>query len=522
VYADEPSPLGKASESPVNMEMSNSQLRFSAPIAMGNERGITISGNDTLYALNTVAFSGLITGNGKLIKTGAGKINFTKQNTYSGGTLIKEGIVTFADNNNPLGSGLISFGGGRMTLFDNSGNTETFSTPIDIPTGVTAAIDLDSRMVFPSNLTGGGVLNLFTPFVRADLKGNWAAFAGTINVTTDADGGDFRVTNSYGYGNALVTLGAGVSAYPNGNYTVTYGALASTVATSKITTPFTVGTKNTNASFAGLIQGTRAVTKSGTGAWTLSNANTYTGVTNIDGGSLYVVNTTGSATGTGNVTVKSTGTLGGTCTVSGSVTVQANGTLAPGGTSTMGTLNIGTNLIINSQGVLSVRVNADANTSDVVNVTGATALTGITLNITKSSGTYNAGDKFKILNCSNISATVSQIVPAKPGTNLDWDLTELSTTGTVKVIDAPSALPTELSSDLKIYPNPFDSFLVLNTADIMTYNLRITNVSGQIIYQANNITSPAISIDSSGYKPGMYLVEVTSQGKAAINKVIKL
>ncbi len=92
----------------------------------------------------------------------------------------------------------------------------------------------------------------------------------------------------------------------------------------------------------------------------------------------------------------------------------------------------------------------------------------------------------------------------------------------IKVIDAPSALPTELSSDLKIYPNPFDSFLVLNTADIMTYNLRITNVSGQIIYQANNITSPAISIDSSGYKPGMYLVEVTSQGKAAINKVIKL
>ena len=53
VPAGQASPLGAASEAPANLLMSNSLLQFSAPISMGFERGITISGNDTLNALNT-------------------------------------------------------------------------------------------------------------------------------------------------------------------------------------------------------------------------------------------------------------------------------------------------------------------------------------------------------------------------------------------------------------------------------------------------------------------------------------
>jgi autotransporter-associated beta strand protein len=90
-----------------------------------------------------------------------------------------------------------------------------------------------------------------------------------------------------------------------------------------------------------------SLTKTGTGAFTLTGANTYTGGTTVNGGSLFVNNTTGSGTGTGNVTVTAIGaaigTLGGNGTISGLVTVNGGATLAPGptGDGSTGILNTG-------------------------------------------------------------------------------------------------------------------------------------------------------------------------------------
>ncbi len=70
--------------------------------------------------------------------------------------------------------------------------------------------------------------------------------------------------------------------------------------------------------------------KVGTGTLTLTGANTYSGGTTISGGTLLANNTSGSATGTGVVTVNSGGTLGGSGSVVGTVTVNSGGTVAPG------------------------------------------------------------------------------------------------------------------------------------------------------------------------------------------------
>lgn len=521
VYAAMPSPLGEASASPSNFYMSDSQLRLISPIAMGFERGITITGTDTIYALNTVAFSGLITGTGKLVKTGAGRLNLSNQNNFTGGTIIKEGSITFADNNNPLGTGLITFAGGNMVLSNNSYNTETFSTPIEIPTGVTAGVDLDSRMIFSSTLTGGGTLNLWSPFVRADLKGNWSAFSGTINVITDSDGGDFRITNSFGYPNALVTLGTKVNAYLNGSYSVTYGALSSTAIDAKVSTPFTVGTKNTNAAFAGLITGTGTVNKRGTGIWTLSNANTYTGVTTVEAGTLALANTTGSATGTGTVTVRSTATLAGTGSISGSVAVQANGTISAGIMTTNGTINIGTNLTLSNGAILSAKLNADINTCDVINVTGNTVLSGAILNLTKRSGSYSVGDRFKLLNCNNITGTISQLIPEKPGEGLYWDLSDFFNSGTIKISETPSAVQQTGYENCKAYPNPFSGSFRIQLPEASSQYLKIFTLSGQLVYCDMNATGPDYDIDLSSVATGIYLVEIGGINGNNIQKVSK-
>ena len=84
--------------------------------------------------------------------------------------------------------------------------------------------------------------------------------------------------------------------------------------------------------------GSQGLYKSGAGTLNLGGANTYTGVTVVSAGTLLVSNSSGSATGTGAVSVASDGTLGGTGWVDGAVSV-AGGTIAPG--SSTGVLSVG-------------------------------------------------------------------------------------------------------------------------------------------------------------------------------------
>lgn len=74
-------------------------------------------------------------------------------------------------------------------------------------------------------------------------------------------------------------------------------------------------------------------------------ANTYTGGTTVQSGTLLVNNTSGSGTGTGAVTVNSGGTLGGSGFINtGANNVTVGGTIAPGSAAnTIGTLTLTTN-----------------------------------------------------------------------------------------------------------------------------------------------------------------------------------
>ena len=113
------------------------------------------------------------------------------------------------------------------------------------------------------------------------------------------------------------------------------------------------------------------LTKEGTGTLKLSGANTYTGGTTENTGTLLVNNSSGSGTGTGSVTVVSGATLGGTGSLTGAVTVT--GKIAPGDGG-IGTLNTGA---VTWNGAASAGVNTDwtfnlgsGTASDKLNITG--------------------------------------------------------------------------------------------------------------------------------------------------------
>ncbi|MCX5674772.1 MAG: autotransporter-associated beta strand repeat-containing protein [Planctomycetota bacterium] len=115
-------------------------------------------------------------------------------------------------------------------------------------------------------------------------------------------------------------------------------APTATVNVSAVVKPGSVVVDNsmTNYEFtgAGSIDGPCNLTKIGEGTLVLSASNTYTGGTEVSGGTLLVENTAGSATGTGAVTV-SAATLGGTGFIKGPVTLTGDATLTSTGTLTI-------------------------------------------------------------------------------------------------------------------------------------------------------------------------------------------
>src|SRR6185295_3259639 len=125
--------------------------------------------------------------------------------------------------------------------------------------------------------------------------------------------------------------------------------------------------------------------KSGSGTLTLTQPNPYTGTTTVNTGTLLISNTTGSATGSGAVTIAFNGTLKGPGSISGNLIVS--GTIAPG--SSPGTQNTGSQTW-NGGGNYIWEINdvdAGAGTDpgwDLANITG-----GLTNNST-------TGNKFNI------------------------------------------------------------------------------------------------------------------------------
>jgi autotransporter-associated beta strand protein len=130
---------------------------------------------------------------------------------------------------------------------------------------------------------------------------------------------------------------------------------------------------------SGTITGTTGLLKEGSGTLSLHGANSYSGNTTVNAGELSVRNSSGSATGSGSVSVAALAKLSGNGRIGGAVAVAAGGVVMPGvGT---GTLRIDKDLVLDGA-VLKFDLGT---TSDRLTVAGDLDLGG-SLEITDAGG----------------------------------------------------------------------------------------------------------------------------------------
>ncbi|MFD0893914.1 autotransporter-associated beta strand repeat-containing protein [Luteolibacter ambystomatis] len=301
-----------------------------------------------------------------LRKLGPGTLTLSAINAYTAGTIIDAGTINLTTGG---GSGAIrgnvtinagatlkvsvadalgynqNFRTGNLTL--NSGTIDIQHTGNNSPTSVGIT------------LAGGTITGMAGS--KMDLRNNGA---GDTSVTTNASATTSTIS--------LTTLG--MAGQTNTTFTIAAGTTASGI-------DLLVSANLVNTAGAGVaVTPSYNVVKAGAGHMRLAGANTYTGTTTINAG-----------------------TLSGTGSATSALTVNAAGTLAPG--SGIGTWAAKSATFVTGA-TFKAEINSTAVTADKLAAAGAVDLGGATLNLTDlGTGTLAGGTKLTLVDYTGGSLT---------------------------------------------------------------------------------------------------------------------
>jgi autotransporter-associated beta strand protein len=291
------------------LDLNNYSQQIGSLSGGGTSGGNVTLGSGTLTVGNatSTSYSGIISGAGGLVKQGTGTLTLGGVNTYTGGTTVNGGTLKLAAG--AWGTGIVR---GTATV-NNTGTLE-----------IAGAFPLNGTDTV--NVNGGGILKASTAASQDSEN-----YVGTVRLDS-SNGLAAQVTTSSGSGfrmgylaNGLITSAGSIANTWSAELRLVNGSSKTmTINTAAGNTLLLSGVINDFSTLKGT-----PVFKTGEGTLVLSGANTYTGATTVNAGTLLANNTTGSATGSGAVNV-SGGMLGGTGSIGGAVNVLSGGTISAG------------------------------------------------------------------------------------------------------------------------------------------------------------------------------------------------
>jgi len=356
---------------------------------------VTTSGTG---AFNVTTVNGLI-GSSSLAVGSSTTAALSGSNSFSGATSVT-GTLLLADANAVKNSAVTLSNGATVQLRNNSPTSFNTNGVVNLnpsASNQTIAFDVDNNGSNTGNtLTLANGISFLAPNTTATTATT------QINITcgTGIDGYALNLPTVI-FGNNQTGYGSGqnrifVLYFNPTSANVSLGSVAlSEYGGKALVGSLTLGGTSVGNTVTGVISsGANAipVTKNGTGTWTLSGSNSYTGATTISAGTL---NLTGSLAAGSTVGVGTAGTLTGTGTINGNATLTGSGSInfTTGG-NIVGTLGVTggnwngvgsvTGLVTSSSGLFTIGSGANL-TASTLNVSGGTiASTDSTSTITAS------------------------------------------------------------------------------------------------------------------------------------------
>lgn len=409
------------------------------PVEIGANGGTIEVGTNVALTLTDV-----IKGtNNTLTKIGNGELSLAPVASY-GKLVVESGVVKSQESNNRHGyPKTVELHNATLRDADNLYSYSTNAANVVVPEGYKASWYMDSRCSYTGTLTGSGNLTLYVTSVRGELKGNWAQFAGNLNIYASKTGSydpELSINNSNGMKNASVTVNCPIN---NNGKNFAFGNLGGSGQLNG-SGAWTIGALGKSVTYSGVINGGRIV-KTGEGEWNLKAAQSKVGgITTVNGGilNLYMPRVTTACFGNYGVSVTGNGTLAGIATVY-SIDVNNGGTLRPGYYASSANYAYGalkaTNGIFcydgsNVKFCLRNGNGQDASRSYLVSESNLT-INGDIVVEKISSYAPKVGDTFVLWTAKSFSGTPSSLTLPELAEGLEWDTSSLyQPTGVLKVI----------------------------------------------------------------------------------------
>ena len=425
----------------IDMSTATQNLTLNCALVLGANQTWDITSGRTLLT------AGVVSGTGGLTKNGLGTVTLSGTNTFTGGVTINAGTLSVS-NASGLGSGT-----GALTINPTGilQATGTFSSARTITLGGTGGASSGGTfdVTAANNETRTGVISGTGSLIKSGTGILTLSAVNTYTGDTFINGGTLSIGNSQALGALPPSLGSSLYAVHMASGTTLQTTFSTTGDNRQLqlsggTATLDVATATTQQR-NGLVYGSGGLVKTGAGTEILTNANTYTGGTTINGGVLQVNNSSGSATGTGAVTVNSGTTLSGlptatgfsgAGTISGAVTVNTGGILLSrsGVTLTLG------GLTLNAGAASNFQIGAPT-AAAIINITGTNAfsLAGLSTLTVANAGGLAAGTYHLFDYTGTALASIANLqLGSTPGGGFTYSLSNNQTNTSIDLIVSAS------------------------------------------------------------------------------------